>query len=121
MLGLEVVVHWAPHYVGGGDSGEGDRFLGAPSLLAVLHRIFLADEFVFSQFVILSFHSGLLCYITMNKSIVLNNQGLCLKVVSQATVAGWLNNPKAGVWCQLPESQQCVWWGGGIFESKLLY
>lgn len=40
-------VHWAPHYVGREDSREGDRFLGATSLLAALHRIFLADEFVF--------------------------------------------------------------------------
>lgn len=42
-------VHWAPHYVGRGDSRDGDRFLGATSLLAVLHRVFLADKFVFSQ------------------------------------------------------------------------
>ncbi len=40
-------VHWAPHYVGRGDSREEDRFLGATSLLAVLHRIFLADKSVF--------------------------------------------------------------------------
>ena len=61
-------VHWAPHYVGRGDSREEDRFLGATSLLAVLHSIFLADTFVF----FLSSHSRLHCSITMNETIVLN-------------------------------------------------
>lgn len=50
-------VHWAPHYVGRGDSREEDRFLGAISLLAVLHRIFLADKFVF--FIVCLFFSPL--------------------------------------------------------------
>lgn len=61
-------VHWVPHYVGRGDSREGDRFLGATSLLAVLHSIFLADTFV----LFLSSHSRLHCSITMNETIVLN-------------------------------------------------
>lgn len=65
--------HWAPHYVGRRDSREGNRFLGATSLLAVLHRIFLADTFVFFVvFVLLSSHSRLHCSITMNEIVVLN-------------------------------------------------
>ena len=66
-------VHWAPHYVGRGDSREEDRFLGATSLLAVLHRIFLADKFVFFVvFVFLSSHSRLHSSITLNETVVLN-------------------------------------------------
>lgn len=70
MLGVEVV--FTGHLIMFGEGtrgGGGGWFLGATSLLALLHRIFLADEFVF---VFPSFHSGLHRYITMNETIVLN-------------------------------------------------
>lgn len=55
-------VHWAPHYVERRDSREEDRFLGAKSLLAVLHRNVLAEKKVFFiVFVFLSTHSRLHC------------------------------------------------------------
>lgn len=76
MLGFRGSVHWAPHYVGSGDSREEDRFLGATSLLAVLHRISLAAKIVFFLvFVFLSSHSRLHCSITMNESVALNTNG----------------------------------------------
>lgn len=64
--------HWAPHYVGRGDSRDRGRILAVISLLAVLHRIFLADKFVcLASFVFLSSHFLSHCYITMNETVVL--------------------------------------------------
>lgn len=64
-------VHWEPHCVGSGNSRERDGFLGATSLLAVLHRIFLADKLSLCSFLVSS-HSRLQCSITMNETIVLH-------------------------------------------------
>ena len=86
-------VHWAPHYVGRGDSREEDRFLGATSLLAVLHRIFLADIFVFfGVFVFLSSHSRLHCSVGMNETVVLNtNVAFKSRLVPQRCISHHFN------------------------------
>lgn len=49
MLGLEVVFTGHLIMLEEGTRGTETGFLGATSLLAVLHRVFLADKFVFSQ------------------------------------------------------------------------